>query len=611
MSFRLAAISSAVGALVVTGCASSAPAPVPLQPVLAAPRIADIHYTLTFDSTTSHSRMVRVSMSFVADRPGPVLLSLPAWTPGAYEIVNFARWVSDFSAVSGGEVAKWEKADHDTWRVSARSGGPTSVSFSYTADTLDNGMAWSTEDFLMVNGTAVFLYPDSQPFDFASRLTVNTQAGWRVATGMTPSGTPRQYMARTYHELVDMPLFIGHFDLDTATVGGRMVRIATYPVESVSAGDHGQLISQVGRMLPPQQAVFGVTPFDDFTILQVVDTGYTGISALEHRNSFVAITAPEAVGTVALASIYAHEFFHAWNVKRMRPAALRPYRYDQPQLTELLWVSEGITDYYADLSLVRGEITDSAGFFAATVAKIVEVDTMPAVSLEDASLSTWLRPVDGTHYAYYTKGSLAGLLLDILIRDASDNRGSLDVVMRELYATTQRERRGFTDEEWWTAVSQAAGGRSFVDFRDRYVDGREAYPWSSVLPLAGMRLVSDTVREPVVGILVRQDTIGLVVAEVEPGSAAAEAGIRRGDRLVSLGGIPVDAPDFPERVRSAYGSGAEPRLPVGLRRGSRNVTLTVPVTYVPVIEYSIIADPAASAKSVRIRTGLLRGSTDG
>ena len=599
-----------LGCALATACASPAPAPAPAQPSVAAPRISDVQYSLTFDSTTAASRTVRVSMAFVSDRTGEVLLSLPAWTPGAYEIANFARWVGEFGATAAGEAVRWEKADHDTWRVTTRAGRPTTVSFSYTADTLDNGMAWSTDDFLMVNGTSVFLYPDSQALDFPSRVTVSTQAGWRVATGMTSSGTPMQYTARTYHELVDMPLFIGHFDIDTARAAGRLVRLATYPVESVSPGDHAQLVSQVARMLPPQQAVFGVTPFDDFTILQIVDTAYTGISALEHRNSFVVITAREAVGTVALASIYAHEFFHAWNVKRMRPAALWPYRYDRPQLTEWLWVSEGITDYYADLSLVRGGIIDSAAFFAATVAKIVEVDTMAPVALEDASLSTWLRPTDGTHYAYYTKGSLAGLLLDILIRDASDNRGSLDVVMRRLYAVTTRESRGFTAEEWWAAVTEAAAGRSFAEFRDRYIDGREPYPWATALPLAGMRLVSDTVREPVVGILVRQDTAGLVVAEVEPGSAAARAGIRRGDRLVSLGGIPVDAPDFPERVRAAYGSGKDPELPVGLRRGTRNITLTVPVTYLPVIEYSVVPDPAAAPKARRIFSGLLRGTVD-
>ena len=594
--------------LVAGACVGSAPPP-PAVPAAVPTTISDVHYALTFDSSTARARTVRVSMSFDVSGTGPVLLSLPAWTPGAYEISNFARWLTDFSASAGGTPLAWDKADHDTWRVAAPGGQRATVAFTYAADTLDNAMAWSTDDFLMVNGTTVFMYPDGQTLDYPARLTVTTQAGWRVATGMTAVG-PHEFRSHSFHELVDMPLFIGHFDVDTRSIAGHPVTLATYPAESVSEAARENVLDAIGRMLPPLQAVFDTTPFRDFTILQVIDPGHSGISALEHANSFVAITTPEALGTAPFHSIFAHEFFHVWNIEAIRPAALRPYRYDRPQPTEWLWVSEGITDYYADLALVRGGLVDTAGFLSATVAKIVEVDTMPAVSLEDASLSTWLRPTDGTHYAYYTKGSLAGLLLDILIRDASDNRGSLDVVMKELYAMSTRENRGFTGDDWWGTVSSAAGGRSFDDVRRRYIEGREPFPWEAILPLAGLRLLGDTIREPVVGILVRQDTAGLVVAEVEPRSAAAVAGIRVGDRLASFGGIPVDAPDFAERLRVAFGSGEASELPVGLRRGGRRLTITVPVTYVPVIEYSIVPDSAADERALRIRAGLLHGSLD-
>ena len=122
-----------------------------------------------------------------------------------------------------------------------------------------------------------------------------------------------------------------------------------------------------------------------------------------------------------LASITAHEIFHAWNVKRLRPADMVPYRYDRPQPTPWLWVSEGITDYYADLALVRGGVVDAGGFCAADDGEDREVADAPPVALEDASLSTWIHPTDGTGYIYYPKGSLAGFLLDIMIRDASDN----------------------------------------------------------------------------------------------------------------------------------------------------------------------------------------------
>ena len=608
MPRRAAIVVALLSSVVAGACARGTPPPATV-PAIVPTTISNVRYGLAFDSSTARARTVRVSMAFDVSGAGPVLLSLPAWTPGAYEISNFARWVTDFAASSGGTSLAWEKADHDTWRVEATDGQQATIAFTYTADTLDNAMAWSTDDFLMVNGTTVFMYPDGQPLDYPARLTVTTQSGWRVATGMTAAGS-HEFTSASYHELVDMPLFIGHFDLDSRPIAGHPVTLATYPAGSVSEAARENILDAIGHMLPPLQAVFDTTPFRDFTVLQVIDPAHSGISALEHANSFVAITTPDALGTTPFHSIFAHEFFHVWNVEALRPAALRPYRYDRPQPTEWLWVSEGITDYYADLALVRGGLVDSAGFLAATVAKIVEVDTTPAVSLEDASLSTWLRPADGTHYAYYTKGSLAGLLLDILVRDASDNRGSLDVVMKELYEMSVRENRGFTAGDWWGAVSRASGGRSFDDVRRRYIEGREPLPWDAVLPLAGLRLVGDTIREPVVGILVRQDTAGLVVAEVEPRSAAAVAGIRAGDRLASFGGIPVAAPDFAERLRAAFGSGEASTLPVGLRRGGRRLTITVPVTYVPVIEYSIVPDSAADGRALRIRSGLLTGSLD-
>src|SRR5207249_5763141 len=138
----------------------------------------------------------------------------------------------------------------------------------------------------------------------------------------------------------------------------------------------------------------------------------------------------------------------------------------------------------ADLAEVRGGIVNDSGFLALTAGKINEVDAARPVSLEDASLSTWVHPVDGTGYIYYPKGSLAGFMLDIMIRDASDNRQSLDNVMRELYTSVfKKDARGFVGTDWWSAVSKAAGGRSFADFAARYVEGREAYPWDRVLPL--------------------------------------------------------------------------------------------------------------------------------
>jgi predicted metalloprotease with PDZ domain len=284
-----------------------------------------------------------------------------------------------------------------------------------------------------------------------------------------------------------------------------------------------------------------------------------------------------------------------------------PYRYDRQQPTTLLWVSEGITDYYADLAQVRGGIIDSLEFLELLTGKKGEVEAAPVVALEDASLSTWIRPTDGTQYVYYPKGALAGFLLDIMIRDASDNARSLDTVMREVYQTTFKAGRGFTAQDWWGAVTRAAGGKSFADFSTRYVDGREPFPWSSVLPLAGMRINVDSIREPWIGVSTNVDSAGVMVMEIEPGGAAETAGLQVGDYLVRIGDIPVADPDFGARYRARYARSEGQTVPVVIKREGADRTLTMPVRSRLRTVETIVTDRNASPKAIRIRAGILRG----
>ena len=183
--------------------------------------IRDIRYDVTFDHTTGPLRLLKVATTFSVTGNGPVLLSLPEWTPGAYEISNFARWVMDFSATGDGRPLSWSKQDYDTWRVDAAGAKSVTVSFSYAADTLDNAMAWSRRDFLLFNGTNVFLYPEGRSLDYPAVVTLHTDPGWRVVTGMHADGT-NSYRATNYHDLVDMPFFVGRFDVDSAQIVGQV-----------------------------------------------------------------------------------------------------------------------------------------------------------------------------------------------------------------------------------------------------------------------------------------------------------------------------------------------------------------------------------------------------
>jgi predicted metalloprotease with PDZ domain len=595
---------AALLALSASGLTAQQPAP----PVSAP--LTNLRYEVTFDSASAKTRTLKVAMSFNVAGPGPVLLSIPAWTPGAYELSFFARWISGFAPEAGGRPLAWDKLDYDTWRVQPNGAKAVTVRFDYLADTLDNAMAWSRPDFVLFNGTNVLPYAEGRGLDFPATVTVKTEPGWLVATGM--QSVPQQaggYREGNYHDLVDKPFFVGHMDYDSTQVDGRWTRLASYPAGILSGQARRETLDQLGKMIPAEAKVFQETPWPHYTVMMIFDSAYGGGSALEHTNSHVGIYSPGFIGNPILASITAHEIFHAWNVKRLRPADMVPYRYDRSEPTPWLWVSEGITDYYADLAILRGGIVTPDMFLGTTGDKIAKVSEAPPTALEDASLSTWIHPTDGTEYLYYPKGSLAGFMLDIMIRDASDNRQSLDDVMRQLYRTTYKAGRGFTGADWWRAVSKAAGGKSFDDFNRRYVDGREPFPWDQVLPLAGLRMVQDTVREARLGIATAMDSAGIVVTQVQPGGAAEAAGVKSGDVLLALGDIPVTDPTFGQKFRERFGKEDGQVLPIRVRRDTQTVTLNGKVRLVARVEGRLAPDSSASAKAVRVRQGIFTGTT--
>jgi len=598
--YCVAGVIAAVAGVGQTGSAQESVTSAPLR---------DIHYDVIFTAASAARRQVTAEMRFTASAGEPIILSLPAWTPGSYSISNFARNVSNFSAVQSSAPLKWDKVDQDSWRIFPLGTGQVTARFEYKADTLDNEGSWSTPDFLFFNGTNLFLYPEGASLDFPATVTVTTDEAWKVVTGMTSTG-PRTYAEANYHDLVDMPFFVGRFDVDSAQISGRWLRLATYPAGVVSASERARTFATLDRIVAPQVKVFGEVPWTTYSILQVIDSTQPGGSGLEHQNSHVDVLAPQMIGNSGLISLYAHEIFHAWNVKRLRPADIFPYRYDRPQPTTLLWMSEGITDYYADLTMVRSGVVNAAGFYELLTDKIAEVALAPATALEDASLSAWIHPRDGTEYLYYAKGALAGLMLDIIIRDATDNRSSLDRVMHSLYQSAYRNGRGFTAEEWWSTVSREANGKSFEEFHALYVDGREPYPWDMILPLAGLRLGGDQVREPRVGIATMQDSSGFYVTDLGPGNPRLPAGLENGDLLLAVGGISVYDELWLEKFRARYARAPDgTEVPVRVRRNGVEQTVQVRLAFVTRVDQRIVEDPRASAKARRIRDGLLRGVT--
>jgi predicted metalloprotease with PDZ domain len=285
-----------------------------------------------------------------------------------------------------------------------------------------------------------------------------------------------------------------------------------------------------------------------------------------------------------------------------------PYRYESMQPTPWLWVSEGITDYYADLALVRGGVINATGFLGKTEAKIDHVEKTAPIALTDASLQAWIHMTDGTQDIYYDKGSLAGLGLDIVIRDATDNTASLDGVMKSLYTSDYKTGKGFTPADWWGAISRVAKSVNVKEFNERYVVGREKYPWDQWLPKAGWRLHTDTLHQPRLGVSFQRDSAGLIIVLVEPGSMAMLAGLRPGDVVTSIDGIPATNPAW-ENWRVKYAQRENAPMEIKFVRDGAEKTITPAVKFATLIEPKLEDDPKASEKAKRVREGILRGTT--
>jgi predicted metalloprotease with PDZ domain len=578
------------------------------QPSRVSAPISNVSYEITADSSAVGRRQLGVAMSFAVAGTAPVILALPAWSPGHYTLLWFARRVSQFSAQSDGIPLDWRKLDFQTWEIKPRSAGTVRVTFNYLADAVDRAVAWTAPDFAFFNGTNLFLYPAGRGFNWPAHVSVRTEASWRIATGMDPALGANNFTAANYHDLTDMPFYVGRFAIDSTQIAGKWVRLAWYPAASLTLARRDRTFAWLQKFVPTQIAVFGEAPFRNYTIFQRSDTLVNG-GGLEHQSSQVDEVTTSGLDASYLPGLYSHEFFHAWNVKRLRPADMVPYRYDDAQPTTWLWVSEGVTDYYGALALVRGGVNDSTGFFNFIANEVASVATAPPTAVSDASLSPWINPTDGSGGLYYPKGGLTGFLLDIMIRDATDNRTSLDNVMRGLYDATYKRGKGFTGADWWGEVSRAVGGKSFIEFARRYVDGREPLPVDSVLRLAGLRSETDTIREPRLGISTSTDSTGVSITQLAPTGAAAAAGARTGDRIISIGDFTISNDNSFEAWRARYAGTTLTTLPMTVRRGNETITLQLPIRLNSRVQTRVLPVPNAPERAVRIREGILKGST--
>ncbi len=568
-----------------------------------------------------HSHLFHVRIDLQRDDTGDVLMSLPAWTPGSYMIREFARHVQEFQVTDGeGTPLPWRKISKDTWLVEA--GAATQVTVTYRVYAFELTVRTSHLDGThgYFNGANLLMYVHGRMREPLT-LHVDPPAGWQVTTGLTPlpsdpaRPTRASFQAADYDELIDCPVECGTHRLLTFTVDGIPHRLAIW---GRGNEDEARLLADTQRIVEAQRAFFGSLPYRDYTFILHLTDGRGG--GLEHRNSVSNMVDRWTFGTEQgyerYLSLTSHELFHAWNVKRLRPAPLGPFDYQRENYTRLLWLMEGATSYYDDLLLVRAGLMSEERYLTKLADKIVQLQSQPGrrlQSLEQSSFDAWIklyRPDENSlnsSISYYLKGSLVCWIFDMAIRAQTGGERSFDDVMRYLYQRYPIEGPGIPEDGAVLAALEAIGGDNgeLRSLYQRYVSGVDELDYAAALAVVGLeprwryRSPRPDGQPPAwLGINLRKQGERTVVATVRSDGPAYEAGVYAGDELVAFDGWRVNEERLNQRLLERR-PGETARLTLFRDDSLIEVAVTLGVAPYDMLSLVPVAAPTAAQTQAR------------
>ncbi|QYM77630.1 PDZ domain-containing protein [Horticoccus luteus] len=540
-----------------------------LVPTLRAVDLTAVHYVVSFPEAANH--YVEVEATIPTDGQATPEVFMPVWTPGSYLVREYARNIDRVSAedVSGARLPI-EKVSKNRWRIAAGSRDTVRLRYRVYAREINVRGNWVEPGFALLNGAPTFLAPAHEP-QRSYEVSFVLPAGWQtVQTPLAPTENPTRFTAPDFDTLIDSPMVAGSPEVTRFDVSGVPFYLVTVAGDGVWAND--RVIPSLKRMVEAQRDFWGSLaspkPYYFFNVL----SGQRG--GLEHKNSATLMAerwlSRTPGGVDSWLSLASHEFFHAWNGKRLRPAALGPFDYEHEVYTPSLWVVEGITSYYQHLLLQRAGVTSPETVVSALGNLLAAYESSPGrrlQSLGESSFDAWIkayRPDENstnTTISYYSVGALAGFLLDAQIRAVSHGQHSLDDAMRLAYQRYSGPR-GYTEKEFIAVLSEVAGA-DLSSWFERTINQPGEFDITTALDWFGLTLKPAPAPAPNapppsgwLGADTKDDGGRLIVTRVKSDTPAYAAGLTPDDEILAIDNYRVSAGQLSARL-NVYQAGAK------------------------------------------------------
>lgn len=586
--------------------------------------LKSITYRLSMSRPTSHLFDVQIIVELPEElKDKPLQFQMPKWSPGRYAVFDFAKNVQEFRA-----DAPVTRVNIDTWNVEPQ--GKTTITASYKVFGNDLSGTFSQLDnrHANYNGGSIFMYVVGHKPD-PVKLTIQAPTGWKIVNGRTDRPGQTEWQFPNWDIMIDTPTEIApDWTQDDFQVDGKKYHVVVH-----SFGPEGNrraaFVKDIEKIVRAEVAMWGAPEFDEYTFLIHFAADDHSGDGMEHLTS-TQIIQPGALGEPGVyesaLDTVAHEFFHVWNVKRLRPFELGPWDFTRPLATRGLWVAEGFTNYYGHLMSRRAGLWDDKQFLAREAQTIKGIESAQGSRLMSAEESSLSAPflddapheqqinLENTSISYYPKGELIGMVMDLLVRGRTKGKASLDDIMRDMYQEFYLKSsnnsyylrgRGYQTEDLERVASQRAGF-NLSDFFKRHIRDVEVLPYDEAFAYVGLRLVKTQSLEPFdAGLSLQFDgPREAIIENVRNNSPAEDAGLQMGDVVVSLNGKSVTRESW-RGTLARFKPGDS--VPITVKRDRRTIKANIVLGQPERFDYKIEEKSDATVEQKTLRAAWLSG----